>query len=163
MAHTDNPEGPTPDPEVDCKCYMRVTGAENVDTLNLWLLMDVSNGGMEYYVDGGQNGWIPSGGGVQQPYPSPFAELAPPSNGWHTFELWYFFNAPEGFKIHTEVRCFLQNGDDTQTLLTTTYHTFDFYQGDEVPPAAPDELRRFRKFFSCLVQTEDPPKDSEVN
>jgi hypothetical protein len=162
MAHTDNPEGPDPDPEVDCKCYMRVTGAENAAP-GIWSLLDVTgNPTFPVEFQGTGNNWIPPTQPPQQfPLPSSFQELVPPSNGWHTFELWFFFGAPEGFKLHTEVRCFLQNGDGSQTLLTTTYHTFDFYgDGAEAPPADPTELRRFVKFFSCLVQTDDPPKDT---
>jgi hypothetical protein len=161
MAHTDHPEGPTPDPEVDCKCYMRVTGAENTGGLTeAWVLFDTLNQGQDYRVSGAGQGWYPQGGGAQQPFPTPFEELSPPSNGWHTFILAFdFSSAPLGFKLFTEVRCYLQNGDGTESLMTTTYHTFDFYgEGIEMPQFLPNKARLFMKFFSCLVQTVDPPK-----
>ena len=154
MAHTDNPEGPDPDPEVDCKCYMRVIGVENLELSNYWKLIT----GGDIFANGLQSFWNEPGTfNPSWPLPSPFVELPPPSNGWHSFILEFIGEAPAGALLHTEVRCYLQNGDDTETLMTTTYHTFDFWEGFISPPLDPESARSFNKFFSCLYQTADPP------
>jgi hypothetical protein len=165
MAYTDNPEGPNPDPEVDCKCYMSITGvdwegdfppygvglvdctptsAPTSEQFELSVLQDLS----------GALGWHNgSGMPLQVPLPSPFFELNPPSNGWHTFKLVHFESQ---ITIYTTVRCYLQHADGSQTLATTTYHSFS-------TPENPTDLFTILppRQFSCLVLTDQgqTPKD----
>lgn len=142
-----------PDPEVDCKCYMSMRNIVNAEPGVLWGFNDFTNKPTPpvYQQQGSGNTWespITSMNFV--PFPSPFEELNPPSNGWHTFSFYYGGNLENDPVMNTIVRCFLQNPDGSETLATTTYHSFRFSDG--VPsgdPATP----LFTKQFSCLVLT----------
>jgi hypothetical protein len=166
MAHTDNPEGPDPDPHVDCKCYMSITGVDwegEFPFLGFGLL-DVTPSAVpnsqKFEVSiwqqpvSGVLGWQTGGSmGAQYPLPSPFFELNPPSNGWHSFNL---LHQGQQITIYTIVRCYLQEADGSQTLATTTYHSFS-------TPETPDQFYDILppRQFSCLVLTDggQVPKD----
>jgi hypothetical protein len=171
MAYTDNPEGPDPDPEVDCKCYMSITGVEyegeypgfGAGLKDMTPTSAPGSAHYEVFVDStGEDamgnaiwGWhTNSSGGVQLGLPTPFFELNPPSNGWHSIAI-ISWGVPMTFR--TVVRCYLQENDGSQTLATTTYHSFTTPENpdpwyDTLPP----------RQFSCLVLTDgggQTPKD----
>lgn len=166
LSHIDNPETPDPDPEVDCKCYMSITGVERfgLGLTTIWSLLDVTHPyseGETYFIEGRNDKWYREEIMNYWSLPSPFWELSPPSNGWHDFELTLSPTPSSSgyFNMSATVRCYIQNGDGSETLATTTYHTFNWSEGTPVPPNS----RRFSKFFSCLVQGEDPPKEVDDN
>jgi hypothetical protein len=165
MAHTDHPEGPDPDPEVDCKCYMSITGvewAEGAQPFSAAGLFDCTpfsgSSGSPFEIDvivnaAGTVLW--QSGGMSGLLPSPFFELNPPSNGWHTFKLVHEFKV---VSINTAVKCYLQNSDGSETLATTTYHSFE----TEESPTDPFTIFP-PKEFSCLVLPDGgglTPKDN---
>jgi hypothetical protein len=123
----------------------------------------VSNDSDQYLIYGREDKWWRQEIMQFWSLPSPFWELNPPSNGWHTFEL-SLVPPPDAsgwLKLFATVKCYIQNGDGSETLATTTFHTFDWNDGS--PIGTQGTIRGFQKYFSCLVQTEDPPKDSETN
>lgn len=141
---------PDPAPETDCKCYMRVNSVENaVGQFHVWGIIDETNPPpFPMEISGQFNTYFPAGGGSPQPLPSDFRELNPPSNGWHSLTILYSGGQSDNLKVNTEVRCYLQNSDGSETLATTTYHQFDITEGSQ--QGAKVWLFEPRQ-FSCLV------------
>ena len=135
---TGNDKALDPDPETDCKCYMRI---DQVTGSGLWTLEDitVSQGG--YMATGITSFWSPTG----------FEELDTPSNGIHQFLLSTSSQEIENLRVHTTVQCKIQENDGTETLATTTSHIFN---GSEGTPVLFDDEYGFAveiyKEFSCL-------------
>jgi len=149
---------PDPDPETDCKCYMRVNSVENLLFSHPWGIIDETyplppSGPFE--ICGVANKYYPGQcSGMLADLPSDFRELNPPSNGWHSFIV----STPyPNFIINTEVRCYLQNGDGSEVLATTTYHQFSFENGILQPTG---EWKFTPRQFSCtILSSGGTPKD----
>lgn len=153
-----------PDPETDCKCYMRILSARNFGEVggelpDAWGLIDVTYSTIipdGFQIDGYGGYWKNPITNVDLPLPSEFFELDSPSNGVHTFWLAFFpfSSTQERPTLNTEVECRLQNNDGTETVLTTTIHEFKW---DEGRPGDISEVKVFEKEFSCYYLTEDIP------
>jgi hypothetical protein len=92
---------PDPDPETDCKCYMRVNSVENAQYQKLWGIIDWPsdpNLNDPFTIEGTLNYYRTLDNQFLE-LPSDFRELNPPSNGWHTMlvngETYWF--APRQF------------------------------------------------------------------
>lgn len=72
----------------------------------------------------------------EKPLPSDFLELNPPSNGQHMFYMTAYANSPNdvnpNYEINSTVKCYLQNPDGSETLSTTTDHTFVWSEGTNI-------------------------------
>lgn len=156
----DGPEkAQDPDPEEDCKCYMQVKSVENfLPGSDGWGLFDVNPDETTDYEIEGNSETTYLVNGIPKPLPSPFSELNPPSNGWHMFYLTIYAPlsmVPDDYAINTVVKCYLQNPDGTETLATTTNHTFLWSDGID-PDSLPGtglSYASFWKEFSCLYLT----------
>ena len=151
-----------PDPETDCKCYIKILRAENAPTEfeALWAFYDITyesilgnpfeiqGTGNTYWYDESLNAWLV--------FPTPEFELPAPSNGVHTLALGLPLAIPNpNFTVKTEVKCYLQNNDNTETLLTTTYHDFIWSEGE--PYEGDSQVVTFEREFSCYYLTEQTP------
>lgn len=151
-----------PDPETDCKCYIRILRAENAPPpFDLWAFYDITyDAGIldaSLEIEGNSNiEWRKLPEYNWTFFPSEEIELPAPSNGIHTLALAVPLAIPSAnFTVKTEVKCYLQNNDNTETLLTTTYHDFIWSEGE--PDQTDSQYVTFEREFSCYYLTEQTP------
>ena len=151
----------------ECRCYMRVTGVENIGGEG-WHLIDftgVAESGYQdpaFCIDGLPENeawkWCTGGSFFEYGFPTPFRELNPPSSGNHMFYAFFSDSQSGPATIYTQVNCYhgsIAEGD----LATTTYHVFSTANG--IPTEDPLlNAWIFNKWFGCVYQTEDPPKET---
>ena len=138
-----------------CHCKMKILQVEPIAENDYWYFRDFTDPSyspsfIHYgYGNNYESGTLPL------PY---YQNLAPPDAGCHKF-LFTFNPDPETgtdpnlVTLHTEVRCYKQNADGTETLATTTWH--DFTWGDGAPINMPgyENSRFFWRQFSCEYLT----------
>ena len=118
----------------DCRCFMRVLGAENAPSLpNIWGISDVTDGEMSigYLLFGrGNDEWLD--GTNYSPFPSSFMELDVPSTGDHQIRVWPVnTTAADDFTIHVEIKC--RYGGLDGGLGGRTYNfSFIYGEGEDV-------------------------------
>lgn len=143
---------PDPDPETDCKCYMRVNSVENAQYQKLWGIIDWPsdpNLNDPFTIEGTLNYYRTLDNQYLE-LPSDFRELNPPSNGWHTMVINYD-GTNDDLVVYTEVRCYLQHDNGSETLATTTYHQFNIAEGDKIG----DTYWFAPRQFSCKVLSDN--------
>jgi hypothetical protein len=140
------------DPDEDCRCYMSITGVSNTGGQNLiWEFEDVTLGNTPpIFKYEGISGFYASGAGYS-PLPTPYSPLDYPTGGTHELVMTFFAGASyPDFTIHATVKCYRVNDDGSETLATTTFHSFKWSNG--TPDPSDLSKRSFLRFFSCLSE-----------